>query len=173
MIDNREIQFEQNYSVTTCASALVFSTFFIGFIFLLNLIYVKQAITNDGLIGLFILFSYFILTSIVLFPILFIFNSALGISIKKLMKPIYIRYYLIGFLIFPAIMSLIPYVMLFVVNNITTHVNNIDFYFIYYATWISAIIQYVWILKEIKADKNKLNSKQIQYLKSVDGVDYF
>jgi len=173
MIKNRETQFEQNYSVTTCASALVFSTFFIGFIFLLNLTYIKQSFSNEGLVGLFVLFSYFILTSIVLFPMLFITNSILGIMIKKIMKPIYVYSQLIGFIIFPAIMSLIPYLMIIITQRISLNTHNFDFYFIYYATWISAIIQYIWILKEIKADKNKLNTKQIQYLKTAGGIDYF
>lgn len=173
MKNEREIQFEQNYSATTCASALIFSVFFIGFIFLLNITYVKQSFINEGFIGLFVLFSYFILTSIVLFPILFILNSILGIFIKKIMKPIYLHAHLIGFIVFPAIMSLIPFSMSLLLKNVSINIHQFDFYFIFYATWISAIIQYIWLLKSIKADKNQLNFKQIQYLKSADGIDYF
>ena len=48
-----------------------------------------------------------------------------------------------------------------------------DYYYIYFATWISSIIQYRWLLENFTDNQKKLTLKQIEYLKKIDGVDYF
>lgn len=173
MKSKRELEFDKNYSVLTFASAITFTIYFVAFIFLLNLTYLPINIEKNGFSGIFVLFSYYILTSLVLIPALIILNGLIGLSIKKIMKSIYIKQPLIGFIIYPAVMTIIPYFMTLAVKSMIGKVDNFDYYFIYITTWISTVIQYIWILKYMKDSPELLTEKQLEYLKRTDKVDYF
>lgn len=173
MKKQREIDFEKNYSTISFASTLIFSIYCIGFIFLLNLTYIPTTIKNNGFSGIFVLLAYYILSSIILVPTLIISNGFLSLFVKKIMKYAYIKQPLLGFLIFPGIMTIIPILMNEVLVLISLNKNNFDYYFIFFMTWISSIMQYIWILKNIKDSKEILTEKQISFLKKSDKVDYF
>lgn len=174
MKKQREIEFDKNYSILTFASAVTFTLVFIFFIFILNLTYLPITIKNNGLLGILILFAYYFLTSIVLAPVLMILNGIFALCIKKVMKIAYILEPSLGFIILPAVMTIIPYLMTNSVKQIIGNVSQFDYYFIYFATWIATIVQYFWILKHIKQiEPEQLTEKQIAFLKTTDKVDYF
>lgn len=174
MKKQREIEFEKNYSILTFASAVTFTLSFIVFIFILNLTYLPTTIKNNGFSGILILFAYYFLTSIVLAPVLMIINGLLAMLVKKPMKVAYILNPSLGFIVLTATMTIIPYLMSNAVLQVVGKINSFDYYFIYFATWISAILQYFWILNNIKQTHvEQLTEKQIAFLKTTDKVDYF
>lgn len=173
MKTQREVEFDKNYSVLTFASAITFTIYFLIFIFILNLTYLPITIKNNGFSGVIILLAYYFLTSIVLAPILIICNGFLGLLVTKLMKIAYVKNQLLGFIIYPAIMTVIPYLICLVANSFVGNIKNFDYYFIYFATWISCIFQYTWILKYMKDKPECLTEKQAEFLKRTDQVDYF
>lgn len=173
MKKQREIDFEKNYSTISFASTIIFSIYCIGFIFLLNLTYLPITIKNNGFSGIFVLFAYYVLSSIILVPTLIISNGFLAILIKKIMKYVYIIQPLLGFLIFPGIMTIIPILMNELISLISMNKNSFDYYFIHFMIWISSVMQYVWILKNIQDSKYILTDKQNSFLKKSDKVHYF
>ena len=70
-------------------------------------------------------------------------------------------------------MSLIPFITSEIINNLKFGISIMDYYYIYFATCISSIIQYRWLLENFTDNQKKLTLKQIEYLKKIDGVDYF
>lgn len=174
MKTQKEINFDQNYSALTLKSAVNFTLCFIGFIFILNLTYLPKVIDKNGISGIFILFAYYFITSIVLAPVLILMNSLLIFLGKKIIKLIYIIQPITGFIAFPAIMTIIPFLMTLIIRKFVGSINTFDYYFIYFTTWISSVIQYIWILNSIKQPKEEtLTEKQITFLKNTDEVDYF
>lgn len=173
MKTQREVEFDKNYSVLTFASAITFTIYFLLFTLILNLTYLPITIKNNGFSGVLVLLAYYFLTSIVLAPILIIFNGFLGLTVTKLMKIAYIKNQLLGFVIYPAIMTVIPYLINLISELFVGNIKSFDYYFIYFATWISGIFQYIWMLKYIKDKPEYLTEKQAEFLKKTDQVDYF
>lgn len=173
MKTQRELEFEKNYSILTFISATIFTIYFLVFTLILNVTYIPNVFKSNGFLGVVILLAYYFLTSIVLAPVLIIINGFLGLISTKLMKTAYIKNKLFGFFIYPAIMTVIPYLMILVAQSFVEKINNFDYYFLYFTTWISTIFQYVWMLNHMKDQPEYLTEKQSEYLKRTDQVDYF
>ena len=177
MIIEREKDFEEKYSVLSPISAVIFTFYFIASLLILNLTYAPDTIKTNGVTGLFVLFIYYILSSIVLSPVLMVVNALLLMAFKKTLKKIYTIHPLTGFIFLPLAMTIIPFVMTQLLGVITPKLNSFDYGFIYITTWISSVIQYMWILKNLRnvkqTNKQALSEKEIAILKSTDNIDYF
>lgn len=174
MKKQKEVDFEKNYLSLTLRSALKFTYYFLGLIFVLNITYLPKTFEKNGIAGVFILLAYYLITSIVLAPILIVLNTILILITEKIMKLIYVVQPILGFVSFPAIMTVIPFLMILIIRKLIGNINISDYYFIYFTTWIASTVQYIWIISNIKnLNKEELNEKEIKFLKNTDGVDYF
>lgn len=173
MKKQREVEFEENYSVITFASAITFTSYFFIFIFILNLIYIPSIFKSSGFAGILLLLSHYFLTSIVLAPILIIFNGMLGLVIKKIMKIVYVENKLLGFIVYPLVMTIIPLIIILLAKSAIGSIHTFDYYYIYITTWLSSILQYTWLLKNMNNQPESLNKKQADFLKNIDHLDYF
>lgn len=166
-------QFDENYTVVAITSAVMFSFYFIIGVFVLNLTYLPKSVSEHGALAIFVIIAYYILTSLVLLPVLILINSVLSFFIKKIVKYAYSHQPLVGFILYPAIMTIIPIAIVHFVIAYFGKISSFDYCFLYFNTWISAVLQYVWILKNIKENPELLNPKQAEFIKSLDRIDYF
>lgn len=173
MIKNNDNDFDNNYVSVSITSAMIFSLYFISGIFILNLTYLPQAIRSNGILGIFIVLSYYILTSIALLPVIIVINTVLGLIVKKAVKYIYYQQRTLGFILYPLVMTLIPFFMIHSVVTYVGKISSFDYYFLYFLTWIAALLQYVWLLKNINEQPETINQKQADFIKNLDNIDYF
>lgn len=165
--------FEDNYITLSIISAALFSIYFIIGIFFINLTYLPQAFNSDGWLGIFIVLFYYILTSIVLLPILTIINILIFLTINKLVKYIYCYNQILGFIIYPAIMTTIPFLMIYCVISYVGKISSFDYYFLYFNTWVCSMLQYTYILKNMIEKLQQINERQSEFIKKINNVDYF